>query len=209
MKKTMDKLLNNIRFDKKYLLFCLIIVIFGIITGSLFIVILNNSDKMLVVEYIETFIDNIKNNNVDNILILKNTAITNYVMLLIITIIGFTYFFFPINILILFYKSFMIGFILSSFILTYKIKGLILSFIYIFPHYIINIFLLTLLISFTIKLSISLIKKMLKKKEIVLGNYLTKYLCVILLIFILTTIASLYEAFVSSYLIKLISTVLL
>ena len=66
MKKAMDKLLNNIKFDKKYLLFCLIIVIFGIITGSLFVVILNSSDKILVVEYIESFIDSIKNNSIDS-----------------------------------------------------------------------------------------------------------------------------------------------
>ena len=63
MKKVMDKLLNTIKFDKKYVLFSIIIVVLGIITGSLFIVILNKADKTLVIEYIQKFIEDIKNNN--------------------------------------------------------------------------------------------------------------------------------------------------
>ena len=37
----MDKLFNLVRFDKRYVLFCLILVILGIVCGSLFVVILN------------------------------------------------------------------------------------------------------------------------------------------------------------------------
>ena len=57
--KHLDKLLNNIRFEKKYVFFSVIIVILGIITGAFFIVILNESDKNIVIEYISDFIENI------------------------------------------------------------------------------------------------------------------------------------------------------
>ena len=117
MKKLMDKLFNLVKFDKRYVLFCLVLVILGIITGSLFVIILNNSDKSLAIEYIESFINNIKNNNFNYIDTLKNTLIINYFIIIIISIIGFTYFLIPINILILFYKAFVIGFSLASFIL--------------------------------------------------------------------------------------------
>ena len=83
--KLVDKLTNNIRFDKKYVFFSIIIVILGIITGSLFIVIINSGDKNLVIEYISTFIDNIKNSNINNLDILKNSLITNIFILLIFT----------------------------------------------------------------------------------------------------------------------------
>ena len=208
MKKLMDKLFNTVKFDKRYVLFCLVLVIVGIIAGSLFIIILNNSDKNLVIEYIESFIDNIKNNDFNYIETLKNTLIINYLVIFIISIIGFTYFLIPINILLLFYKSFIIGFSLSSFILTYKIKGLLLSIIYIFPHLIINILIYSLLIAFTLKLSLKMIKSIIKKKEVNMRLYFNKYLYTSFFIIIIITITSLYESFVAPYLLKLIVNIL-
>ena len=204
----MDKLFNLVRFDKRYVLFCFILVILGIVCGSLFIVILNSSDKSLVIEYIETFIDTIKNNNFNYIDTLKNTLIINYLVIFIISILGFTYFLVPLNILILFYKSFVIGFSLSSFILVYKIKGLLLSIVYIFPHLIINILLFSLLIAFTLKLSIKMINSIIKKKDINMRVYFNKYLYTGLFIFIVLTISSLYESFASPFLLKLVVNIL-
>lgn len=202
MKKAMDKLLNNIRFDKRYVLFSLILVILGIVTGSLFIVILNSTDKSLVTEYITSFIDGIGNNIFNYVDTFKNTIIINYAIIIIISIIGFTYFFFPINILILFYKAFIIGFSLASFILTYKVKGLLLSILYIFPHLLINILLISLLVAFTLKLSLNMIKSIIKKKEVNMRLYFNKYIYILILFIILITISSLYESFVAPFFLK-------
>ncbi len=204
MKKIMDKLLNNIKFDKRYVFFCLVLVILGIITGSLFVVILNGPDKNIVIEYIESFIDSLKNNNFDYIKILQNTLISNYIIIFIISIIGFTYFFIPINIIILFYKSFIIGFSLSSFILTFKIKGIFLSIIYIFPHMIINILLVSILTAFTLKLSINMVKCIIKKKDVNMRIYFNKYLSILIVFVGLLSITSIYESFVVPYLLKLL-----
>ena len=204
MKKLLDKLLDNIKFDKRYVLFCLVLVILGIITGSLFIVILNSSDKSLVMEYISSFVDSIKNNSFNYIDTLKNTLIINYIIIFVISIIGFTYFLIPINILLLFYKSFVIGFSLSSFILTFKIKGLLLSIVYIFPHLIINTLLFSLLTAFTLKLSINMINSIIKKKEVNMRQYFNKYLYMIILFVILITLTGLYESFIAPHLLKLI-----
>jgi len=204
----MDKLLNNIKFDKRYVLFCLILVILGIVTGSLFIVILNSTDKNLVIEYISSFVDSLKNNSFNYIDTLKNTLIINYLIIFIISIIGFTYFLIPINVLILFYKSFIIGFSLASFILTFKIKGLLLSIIYIFPHLIINILLISLLTAFTLKLSINMIKYIIKKKEVNMRAYFNKYLYIVILFIILITLTSIYECFVAPTLLKLVSNLI-
>ena len=208
MKKVMDKLFNTIKFDKKYVFFCLVVVILGILAGSLFIVILNSSDKSLVIEYIESFVENIKNDSFNYMDTLKNTLIINYLVIFIISIIGFTYFLCPINILLLFYKSFIIGFSLSSIILTYKIKGLLLSIIYIFPHLIINILLFSLLAAFTLKISINMIKYIIRKKEVNMRDYFNKYLYTILFISIVITISSLYESFITPYLLKLIANII-
>lgn len=208
MKALLDKLLVKVKFDKRYVLFCLIIVIIGIVAGSLFIVVLNNSDKELIIEYIESFITSIKTNSFNYIDTVKNAFIINYSIVFIISIIGFTYFLIPVNIIILFYKSFIIGFSLSSLILTYKIKGLLLSIIYIFPHLIINILLFAILTAFTLKVSIKVINSIIKKKEINMRAYFNKYLYTVIFILILITLSSLYESFVAPYILKLVLSII-
>lgn len=202
--KFLDKLLNNIRFEKKYVLFTLVLVLLGILTGSLFIVILDKTDKTIVVEYITEFINNIKNNNINSLDLLKNILLTNYIIVIIFAIIGFSFFFFPINILILFYKSFIIGFTLSSFILTYSLKGLLLSIIYIFPHLIINILLFSLITAFTVQNSINMIKYIIKRQNINMRHYFNKYFSILLIIIIILLFTGLYESYIMPTLLKLI-----
>lgn len=205
--KILDKLISNIKFDKKYVLFSLIIVILGIITGALFIVILNNTDKSLIIEYITSFIDNIKNNSINNIEILKNTLLTNYIVIFIFIIIGFSCFLFPINILLLFYKSFIIGFSLSSFVLTYGIKGILLNIIYVFPHLIINILIFCFLMAFTVKISINIIRCIIKKKDVNMRLYFNKFFSIVVLSIFIITLTSLYESYIMIFLLKIVSNI--
>ena len=198
----MDKLLNNIKFEKKYVLFSLIIVILGIITGSLFITILDSSDKNLVIEYVSSFIENLDNN------ILLNTLICNVLTISIIIIIGFTFFLFPINIIILFYKAFIIGFTLSSFILIYRLKGILISIIYIFPHMIINILVFSLLTAFTTKISLIVIKYIIKRKELNMRVYFNKYISIVFFSVLIIILTSLYESYVMIYLLKFVRCIL-
>ncbi len=191
MKKVLDKLINNVKFDKRYVFFMLVIVILGIITGSLFIIILNSADKELVREYISDYIGNI--NNQDN---LYNNIMLNYSSVILISIIGFTYFLFPLNILILFYKAFVIGFSISSFIMSYKFKGLLLSIVYVFPHHILNILFLSLITAFTAKLSIKMINHILKRHSVDLRVYFNKYICMLFMVSILFIFTTLYETYI-------------
>lgn len=201
--KLLDKLISNIKFDKKYVLFSIVIIILGIITGSLFIVILTDADKNIVIEYIISFI-----NNISTINILKNTLITNYLFIFILIIIGYSCFLSPINILLLFYKSFIIGFTISSFILTYKFKGILFSIIYIIPHLIINILLFALITSFTLKLSINVMKYIINKKDVNMRLYFNKYFNLVLTSTFIITLTSLYESYVVPYLLQLIIKIL-
>lgn len=191
MKKILDKLIDNVKFDKRYVFFMLVIVILGIITGSLFIIILNSADKELIKEYISDYISNI--NNQDN---LYNNIMLNYSSVILISVIGFTYFLFPLNILILFYKAFVIGFSISSFIMCYKFKGLLLSIVYVFPHHILNILFLSLITAFTTKLSIKMINHILKRHSVDLRLYFNKYMCMLLVVSILFIFTTLYETYI-------------
>ena len=114
----------------------------------------------------------------------------------------------PLNILILFYKSFILGFSISSFILVYKLKGLILSIIYIFPHLILNILVFCVLTAYTLKLSLNLIKNIIKRKKANLSVYIQKYIYVVIVFLIILSISSLYEAYIVPFIIKKIIVLL-
>ena len=200
--KILDKLLNNIRFDKRYVFFSIVIVILGIITGSFFIVILNNTDKNLIIEYITSYFDNINTN------LLKNTILNNYLVILVLSIVGYSCFLFPINILLLFYKSFIIGFTISSFILTYNLKGIIYSFIYIFPHLIINILIFALITAFTTRISLNMIKYIIKKENVNMRHYFNKYISIIIVSLIIIFITSIYETNIMPIILKKIVNII-
>ncbi len=203
----MDKLLDKVKFDKRYVFFSMVIVILGIVTGALFIVILNNTDKNLVIEYITSYVESIINNT-SNINTLPTILFMNIIIIFIMTIVGFTYILFPINIVILFYKAFVIGFSLSAFSLTYKFKGLIISIIYIFPHLIINILVFSLLTAFTVKLSVNMIKNIINKKSVDMRSYISKYMVTISIFIVIVILTSLYETYIIPYLIKIVFNLL-
>ncbi len=199
--KLLDKLLDNVRFDKKYVTFAIVITILGLIAGSLFIVVLNGADKTLVTEYISEYIGTI-NDKFNYANYFYNNIINNISTVVLFTIIGLTYFLFPINILILFYKAFVIGFSLASFILTYKIKGLLISLVYIFPHLIIDILILCLLTAFIVKLSLIMIKHIIKGTNINLKAYLKKFIYVLIFCILVIIITTLYESFVAPFILQ-------
>lgn len=204
MKKVLDKLIENIKFDKKHVFFMLVMIILGIITGSLFIIILNNADKILVKEYIDDYLLNIGKNKSN----LYNTIMLNYSSVILISVIGFTYFLFPINILILFYKAFVIGFTISSFIMCYKFKGLILSVLYVFPHQILNILFLGLITAFTTKLSMKMINHIIRKQNVDIRQYFNKYMCMLLVVSILFIFTTLYETYIIPFILDFMLKIL-
>ena len=204
MKKKMDKLKEYLKMNKKVFVFLFILFIIGLAAGSIFRVTLNDNDTSLVNTYLDNYINSIKDNTIvfkDTFLnsISSNLLITVLIWLLGISVIGL-----PIIIFLFFYKSFVIGFAISSVLMKYKVKGLLLSIIYIFPHHIINILLLMVLISYAFLISIGIINAVIKRKEISFKDITYKYLIILGLISSVLIFLSLYEAFIVPRLIKLI-----
>ena len=73
----MDKLKKLIKYDKKIMTLLNVIAIIGIITGSIFMVVLSKSDKTTVLNSIKDFFDKLINDKFDFISTLKNTMISN------------------------------------------------------------------------------------------------------------------------------------
>lgn len=192
----LDKLKQGTMNNKKIIWFLFGLSIIAIISGSLFITMITKSDQTLVKEYIESFMNTIIGNEVDYLAVLKNTLLNNMVFIIVVWLLGISVIGIPVSIFMYFSKIFMLGFSVSSFILTYKSKGILYAVLYIFPHHIINIILYTLLTIYTLKMSHTLLFSIIEKKEINIKKKMNRYLLVLGICLGGIVVTSLYEVFV-------------
>lgn len=197
MKRIIDKLLN---VDKKILIFLIIICIIGIITGSIFMTILNSSDKNSILVSLEEFITGYDEIKPEKDLI--NNLVVNIMYVFAIWILGISIIGLPIVIFILFFKAFLLSFTISSFIMKYKLKGIILGIIYNMPHQVINLVVYMYLGVYSIKLSSYIIEAIVYKKSINFKNITNRYLLVLIASIILLITTTLYETYIMPILLK-------
>lgn len=207
MKKVKDKFKQTIIKNKKALIFLTIISIIAIIFGSLFSIILNEGDKSLVNEYINNFFNNIKDNNLNYVLALKNGSINTLAFIIIVWLLGISIIGLPIIIFMYFSKLFIVGFSISSIIKIYGLKGCLISFAYIFPHHILYIIVYTILTLYSIKLSIKILFSIIKKDKIDFKPIINKYLFLLLISIVVSFLALLFEVFITPKFINLILSI--
>ena len=198
----MTNLKNILKYDKKIMLFLNIIAVIGIISGSIFVIIINKNDKKMMIVSINNLFNKIKENNFDFLSIFKNTIFNNFIISFIIWIIGISVIGIVITILLVFYKCFILSFTISSIIYVYSFKGIILSIIYIFPHMIVNILTFLYISSYSIKLSIILTKTILKRENLNFKQFLNNYLKVLLISIVILFLSSIYESIIMPYILK-------
>lgn len=204
MKKAMDKLVSGLKINRKMLLFLIVLGLIALIVGSIFVVILNATDKSLIKDYLETFINNVDSGKLDYMQALKNISISNYSYIIIAWLLGISVIGIPITIFMYFMKCFMVGFSIASIIINFKLKGTLLAFIYVFPHHIINLIMYTVLILYSLTLSLKIGEAVLKKKSINFKLIINKYLLILILSLIVITLMNLFEVYITPILIKTI-----
>lgn len=204
MKKILDKLNRNISTNKKMLIFFTTLTIIAVIAGSLFAIIIKADDKTLVSDYLKLFFQNIDQNNINYYETFINTSISNIVFVLIIWLLGFSVVGLPFTLFMYFSKSFSLGFSISSLIMNYKLKGLLYSIIYTIPSGILYLGGYTLLMLYSVSLSLKLFTSIIKKKSIDFKYIINKYLFILLISFILILIGILYETFIMPFLLNLV-----
>lgn len=205
MNKKLNRGLAIILPNKKINIFVMFIIILGIISGSIFLVVLKDTDKTLIINRIESFMNNINTNNVNNIVAFKNVIIENLIFVLLIWILGMSIIGIIFNIFLIYLKGFIIGFSLSSFFFVYEYKGLLAGFIYAFPTSIINIIVSLILGVYSILFTINLWKIIfLREKNSDMKRFLKKYLIVLIISLFLILISSITEGFLIPSLLKLV-----
>ena len=198
----MDKL--KIKIDKKIFVFLLVLTIIGISVGAVLVTILNNSDKTLIIEYINEFVNNIENNKLDYLFALKNNLFSNLTYVVLIWLLGISVIGLPIMLIMFFSKSFILGFSIGAVLESFKAKGILFSLVYVFPGQVINLLFLLFLMMYAMSFSFKLIYVILKKQSLDFRIVMNKYFKIFLLVLIVTLLMTLYDTFLMPKLIKLI-----
>ncbi len=198
----MDKL--KIKINKKIFVFLFVLMLMGIIAGSIFTTILNSSDKELVINHLNEFIDNINNNRLDYLFALKNNLITNISYVILIWLLGISVIGLPIIIIMFFTKCFILGFSVGAILTTFKLKGILVSLVYVFPGQVISLLFLLLLMMYSMSFTFKMIYAILKKKSIDFKLIMNKYFKILLIVLGVVILMSLYDTYLMPRLIKLL-----
>lgn len=188
------------KLKKFYLL--LSILVLGIIFGIIFINIINDVDKLLIKNEIKDFISAINTSKTSILSSLLNAFTSNLILYFIIWCSGFIFILMPISYFIVFYKGFLLGFLSASLIYIFKLKGLLYTIAFIFPHEIINILFMIFFVFVISKFSKKFILVIFKDNNYDLRILIKKYFLLLLGIIIVCIILALLEVFINYYLIK-------
>lgn len=199
--KLINLIMNDLKKDKSIYVSLLIALLISFIFGMFFITILSSTDKVTLKEYITNFFTSIKQGK---IISLYKTLINNNLGILITSILAFSVVLFPLVIVIIFYKGFTLAFTITSLIYTFKIKGIILAIVYVFPSLIFNLVFYFIMCYYSFKLSLILFNKVINKDATNINKFLKKYLVIILVCIAFVSLFSLYDTYLLPSLIKLV-----
>jgi len=164
--------------QKRLYIALLIVVVVAFILGILFLAVVSKANKELVKESLDTFFNSVKTDKLDYLSglfsSLGNTVGINLVMWVLgISVVGI-----PLIIFLIFFKSFTLGFSLSSIVYFYGFKGILIGIIYIIPN-LISIFVYIVMGFYAISFSRHLFNLIFRKKEIIFKKLTTRYLKVL------------------------------
>lgn len=194
----MNKLINIKRYvqkNKKVFMFLIVLVLIGITAGSIFSVTLKPNDNGLVKNYLENYLSSINNKEIVILDSFFSSITSNFFIIISIFLLGLSFIGIPIILIIFFYKSFIFGFTLGSILINYKIKGILLSIIYMFPHNLIDLFTLILFTIMSFNISKNVLNAVIRKDTLDY-RFISKYIKRTILVFLIYTFISLYSSVV-------------
>ena len=187
---------------RKIFLILFFICFISLILGILFLAILDKDGKLIVSNTITNYIKNLNYDKKELFLLLKN----NVLITIVVWLFGISLFGVVFELLFLIAKSFILGFSISSFIYTFKLKGIYIGLIYLFPN-IFNLIIYFILDFFDNNYSLYLYQYIFKNKEYNLKLIMSKYIKVLIISIILLIISSLISYFIVPNILKLFTNI--
>lgn len=190
----MKELFKKLKTKKLFILvFAITLLCF--LAGILLISMLSKSNKELIINSLNNFYTSLKENKISSTNLLYKTMTSNLILNIIIWVLGISIIGIPIVIFILGFKSLSLGFTISSLIYTYKFNGLLKAIIYLIPN-IINIFIVFVLVYYSISFSINLFNYLFRKIEFNKRVIVKRYLKLLIVAILLSILTSVTESFI-------------
>lgn len=204
MKEMYNKYRKEISKKNNFLVLILGIFILGLIFGSIYITILGKSEKTLIINSVGNYFNEIKGVSFDNgINVFKNSLISNLLYNISMWLLGLSAIGLPIIIIMVFFKSFVLSFSVSSIIAKYGFKGILGALLYIFPSPLITGIFSIILGTYSMIISVKLIRSAFTKQTINFKSFMGKYFFILLISVLVSVLCALIDAFASPYILKL------
>ena len=129
MRKYLDKLKRKLYFNKNLFVFLFVLVMVGLFAGALFSVILSDSDKKMVSDYLNNFLLGLSNDNLSLSISFFNTLFFTLGFALLIWIFGISIVGVILVLPFLFLKSFVLGFSVGSILVNFKLISILFNFL--------------------------------------------------------------------------------
>jgi len=188
--------------DKRIITINALIFTLGLLAGIIFLIMTGSVDKILIKSEIKDYFTLIEESSI-TFTNLLNSLKYNILYITFITISSIIYILSPIILFINFYKGMTIGFLISSLVLTYKLKGILYGILMIFPHQILFSALIIIYSSIMFIFSYKLLKGTIKNENINLKLFIKKITILYLTAILVSIIVSILEIYLNPLLIKL------
>ena len=204
MKDIYNNYKKEIKKTNNILVLILVIFVIGVIFGSIYITILKNPEKQSIMTQVNNYFLSMNKISFETqIVIFKNSLISNLLYFIFVWLLGLSVIGIPIIILMVFFKSFILGFSISSIFAKYGAKGILGAFIYIFPSSLTICIFTIFLSTYSLILAFKLLQAAFTKKTINFRTFMGKYFFVLLVAVLLSVLCSLIDAFLSPHLYKI------
>lgn len=194
----MKKVLEMFSVPKSNKIFISFLTIIAVISGSLFFFKLTLDDQNLLKTYIEGLVINNEYNSLISILGF------NFFLVLIIWLLGISIIGVVLNLFIYFTKVFIMSLEVTSLVNLYSTKGILIALAEFFPHQIVNLLIFSILVIYSINVSLNLIIAILKKKTICFNEIMKSYNKVFIYATIFIVITVIYEYYLAPLILKLV-----
>ncbi|MCG0275003.1 MAG: stage II sporulation protein M [Thermosediminibacteraceae bacterium] len=200
------KLANYVKQNLGYYLIVCFILVAGIIAGSLSVRLLSEPQKQELLNYIELFFANVQNVNIDSSTIFYTSVLNNLKTALLICLAGFFIISFPLILLVIFFRGYILGFTVGFLVVEFGIKGCIFAIFSILPQ---NIIILPTILSIGvigICFAATVIKNRKRMHRQEYFSMVASYMLLNLTFCSFLIVAGLVEGYISPVFIKLVTS---
>lgn len=166
LKKQTKTVTDSIMQQKKRYFFLAILLVVGCILGTIFALILSKTDKQIVASSLDSFFKGVVTDDLDYLQAFYQSLINQVIPAVFMWILGISIIGVPVLLFFDFFKGFLVGFSFTSILMTYKWKGILKAFFYVFPHQILGLFFTVFLVFYAIRFSGKLFSVLFLKKDI-------------------------------------------